>query len=355
MTDAALPGPEIAPFPYFGGKRRAVAAVWAALGPVRSYVEPFCGSAAVLLGRPVETYVTRGWPGVETINDASGMVANFWRAVRAVPAEVAALADYPVSELDLHARHRWLVDRAGALRAALEADPDYFEAKTAAWWAWGASAWIGDGWCPEDGTAIDVKLPDVSHAAKGLHLAHKMPNVANAARGVQLPARAAHPDEADAALRRTAFADERVRHGSLDAWMASLARRLRNARVTCGDWKRVAKRSVLFPVSEPDDHVAGVFLDPPYDAAVRGAMRYAVDGASLSAEARAWCVAEGDNPRLRIVLAGEAGEHAALEARGWRVAAWQRKGGYSRGEGRRDERLWLSPHCVGARQQELFA
>lgn len=36
-----------APFPYFGGKRRAASLVWEAIGNVDHYVEPFCGSAAV--------------------------------------------------------------------------------------------------------------------------------------------------------------------------------------------------------------------------------------------------------------------------------------------------------------------
>ena len=38
-----------APFPYFGGKRRAAPIVWRALGDPSGYVEPFAGSAAVLL------------------------------------------------------------------------------------------------------------------------------------------------------------------------------------------------------------------------------------------------------------------------------------------------------------------
>ena len=76
-----------APFPYFGGKREAAALVWSALGRVQNYVEPFFGSGAVLLGRPP------GWRGNETVNDLDGMVANFWRAVKADPAIVAEHAD----------------------------------------------------------------------------------------------------------------------------------------------------------------------------------------------------------------------------------------------------------------------
>ena len=80
-----------APFPYFGGKSGAVAEVWAAFGPVKNYVEPFAGSAAMLLGAP---------PGkrIETINDADGMVANFWRAIAHDPDAVARAADWPVNE-----------------------------------------------------------------------------------------------------------------------------------------------------------------------------------------------------------------------------------------------------------------
>ena len=54
-----------APFPYFGGKRRAATSVWRELGDPGGYVEPFAGSAAVLLARP-RTSGRR----VETINDA---------------------------------------------------------------------------------------------------------------------------------------------------------------------------------------------------------------------------------------------------------------------------------------------
>lgn len=40
------------PFPYFGGKARAASLVWDAIGDPGGYIEPFAGSAAVLLGRP---------------------------------------------------------------------------------------------------------------------------------------------------------------------------------------------------------------------------------------------------------------------------------------------------------------
>ena len=52
-----------APFPYFGGKALAAETVWRVFGDVDNYVEPFCGSAAMLLSAPEGKRV-------ETINDA---------------------------------------------------------------------------------------------------------------------------------------------------------------------------------------------------------------------------------------------------------------------------------------------
>jgi hypothetical protein len=52
-----------APFPYFGGKSIVAPRVWELLGPNLSrYVEPFAGSAAVLLARPP------GFRGIEVLN-----------------------------------------------------------------------------------------------------------------------------------------------------------------------------------------------------------------------------------------------------------------------------------------------
>ena len=45
-----------APFPWFGGKSRAAHLVWPRFGDVRTYVEPFYGSGAILLAREVELY-----------------------------------------------------------------------------------------------------------------------------------------------------------------------------------------------------------------------------------------------------------------------------------------------------------
>src|SRR3954463_13930337 len=100
-----------APFPYFGGKSRVAPIIWERFGEVRNYVEPFAGSLAVLLGRPTP------FAGTETVNDKCGLIANFWRALRADPDAVARHADWPVNENDATARHAWLVGEKDSLQA----------------------------------------------------------------------------------------------------------------------------------------------------------------------------------------------------------------------------------------------
>jgi hypothetical protein len=134
---------------------------------VDNFIEPFCGSGRRAARRPHA-------PRIETVNDADCMVANFWRATGADPEAVAAFADGPVNEADLHARHRWLVlsDEAKAFRAKMRTDPDYFDAKIAGWWCWGLCCWIGGGWCTAHGETVDGDRkqtgPQLAQVGKGV-------------------------------------------------------------------------------------------------------------------------------------------------------------------------------------------
>jgi len=311
-----------APFPWFGGKARVAAQVWARLGDVPSYVEPFFGSGAVLLARPHA-------PRVETINDADGMVANFWRAVGAAGDEVARHADWPVNEADLHARHLWLIGQRERLTERLMADPDFYDAKAAGWWAWGASCWIGSGWCSGKGPwgVVDGVFTHLGNEGRGVN--RQMPHLSNEGRGVNRKM----PHLGDAG------------RGVFD----ELQQRLRRVRVVCGDWSRVLGDSVLFPVARPGSAGAlcGIFLDPPYRSqnSIDYAGGLAVDHAALEA----WCRENGARPELRIALCGYEGEY---DLPGWGVTEWKAHGGYGRqgdGAGRANaarERVWFSPHCL---------
>ena len=322
-----LVGTLAAPFPYFGGKARACRTVWAALGDPVNYVEPFAGSAAMLLGRPVIGKV-------ETINDADGFVANFWRAVSRDAAAVVQHVDWPVNEIDLFARHGWLVRAAKGLRQRLEADPDYYDVRMAGWWCWGACNWIGDGWCRGDGLWVSDgeqvmnirKLPHLGEAGKGVN--RRLPHLGD---GVN------------------------ARRAVLQAWFDELMNRLRHVRVTAGDWQRV-----LGPSVTTRHGITGIFFDPPY---TKGAMDYAVGGVGgeLAQQVRAWCAEHGHDPNLRIVLCGHAGEHDSLLQHGWDFRHWKAGSGYARTEqscaNYQSETVWCSPHCLPKRQPQavLFA
>lgn len=137
-----MPSTLTAPFPWFGGKRRAAPLVWPRLGRVDNYVEPFAGSLAVLLQNP---HVLK----TETVNDRDAYVSNFWRALAADPEPVLAFADWPVSEADLHARHVWLLEQID-FRERMLTEPHFFDARIAGYWWYGVSSWIGSSWCDYD-------------------------------------------------------------------------------------------------------------------------------------------------------------------------------------------------------------
>jgi hypothetical protein len=194
------------PYPFAGGKKKVAALIWERLGDADNVIEPFAGSLAVLLARPTP-------PRVETVNDQNHFISNFWRAIQADPEQVAYWANSPVSEADLHARHRYLLgldvptpecavperyrrhpllertyrdahadawrsrhpSPAAAFRERVRQDPHFFDAKFAGWFCWGICCWIGSGWCdersqvtPEGADATSQQMPAIGSGARGL-------------------------------------------------------------------------------------------------------------------------------------------------------------------------------------------
>jgi hypothetical protein len=320
-----------APFPYFGGKRRAASIVWSAFGDPSGYVEPFAGSAAVLLARPAFT-----GRRVETLNDADGWLVNAWRAIQHDPAAVAASAYGPVTEIDYHARLAWLHERRTAeLVEWLEGDPENYDAKAAGWWLYVLACGIGDPFGGGPWKVIDGKLRDTraeGNAGRGVN--RELPHLGNAGRGVNrgLP----HLGNAG--------------QGALTAYLDRLAARLSRVRIICGSWERVVKPSVV-RVGSGGDGSRAVFLDPPYSTS--GDLYAHGDKAGdISAAVREWCATADQS--LRIALAGYDTEHDALTEHGWLAVNGKSGGGagYSvRSDNGRRERLWLSPACLSSHDQ----
>lgn len=336
-------GPLLAPFPYFGGKLSVADIVWARFGKVPNYIEPFFGSGAVLLNRPMP------FDGVETVNDKDGMIANFWRAVANNPDEVAHYADWPVNENDLHARHAWLVERKHSLQATMEGNPDYYDAKIAGWWCWGVCCWIGSGFCSGRG-------PWAVREVEGVR---QLVNLGNAGRGVNR--KRVHLSNAGMGVNRKLVNLGDAGRGGLYCWMDSLAKRLYRVRVCCGDWTRVCggRSGDSLQHFFASGQLCAVFLDPPYaDTANRTDKLYSYDDLDVAHAVRDWAVEHGNDPRLRICLAGYDGEH---EMPGdWEVVEWKAQGGYARiADGdtqgkanRHSERLWFIPNCLKATAQD---
>jgi DNA adenine methylase len=203
---------------------------------------------------------------------------------------------------------------------------------------WGLCNWIGSGWCagigPHQTTGARIydarQLPHLGDAGQGIN--RKLPHL-SAGRGInrQLPhlsaGRGEHP--------RSAFIHE---------WMGALHDRLRDTRVTCGDWGRVVKDSVT-----TRHGLTGLFLDPPY---TKGAMDYAAGGVGtdLPLQVQAWCAEHGDDPKLRIALCGHTGEHDALLEAGWVIGRWKARKGYAVSDeaiaNSAGETIWFSPYCI---------
>lgn len=330
-------------FPWFGGKAMVARTVWGAIGDVSSYVEPFFGSGAVLHTRPAAHLAQNR---KETINDLDGFVANFWRATKADRAGVAAHCDWPCNELDLTARHAWLMGQAAAHKERMLADPDYYDAKIAGWWCWGQTWWIGGDWCSgkgpwsvrdgvfgrhDDGSpGVGRQLPYLTDDGQGV--SRKLPHLGTDSQG-------ACADYAQHVLNQ----------------IARLSDRLRRVRVTCGDWARVVTPSAAGYTPSDSAATVGVVLDPPYSAeAGRDMSCYATDSGTVAHDVGAWCATAGTDRRLRIALCGYEGEHDKLQKLGWALLPWKTGGGLAntaKQEGTRGkvnaarERIWFSPAC----------
>jgi len=315
------------------------AEVWTRLGSPTQYIEPFCGSAAMLLAAPRPA-------SLEVVCDTNGFIANFWRAVKYQPAAVAHAADYPVSHIDLGARHAWLMAQRERIGAALHAHDWPGDAEVAGFWLWGQCCWIGSGWCDWSGQIPHAnnagmgvqaagKIPHASDAGMGVQAAGQIPHASDAGRGVQAAGQIPHASDAGREQDRLWTSAGRTAW----VWLHKLADRLERVRVVHGDWSRCL-----------NNHYGGkdtaIFLDPPYRAYER-----LYGGAAPVADAvEVWA---RENASLRIALCGHRGDYALP---GWDVVAWSRGKFTYNGSTTTDcECIWYSPACLPPVMNDLFA
>ena len=344
-----------APYPYFGGKRTIADEVWKRLGAPAQYIEPFCGSAAVLLAAPKPA-------SLEVVCDASGFIANFWRAVKHQPGAVAEASDYPVSHIDLGARHIWLMAQRERIATELHDANWPGDAQAAGWWLWGQCCWIGSGWCEWDrigqvphagnagrGVQAIGQVPHAGNAGRGVQAIGQVPHASDAGRGVQAIGQVPHASDAGMGVQAIGQVPHASDAGRGDTilwtsagrtawrWLHRLADRLERVRVVHGDWSRCL-----------NSHFGGsdtaIFLDPPYRSYEKV---YSV--APVADAVEAWA---RDNAHLRVALCGHKGDY---DLAGWDAVEWDRgRLTYSSSKTTDQECIWYSPTCLPREQRDLF-
>jgi len=413
------------PWPYAGGKADAAPAVWAALGDAAHYAEPFAGSLAVLLRRPhtanrtyfsetvndVDGLLVNAWRSMQLSPDAMAEAASWPVSEADLHARHLALVRWR----EEHQLEHLMGDPAWH-------DPvmgGWWAWGQSCWigagWGSGRGPWVvgDDGRIrrrSEDEPGVKRPLPRLGNNGQGVNrpqarepgvkrvkpfltsngqgvnhpgtrepgVKRPRPSIVNNGQGVTHPGtrepgvKRPRPSIANNGLgvNRPQAREPGVGEyhpmlmPELLRWFRFLAARLRHVRILNGDWTRAVTVGALkmLNVRYGGGH-AGVFLDPPYSAAAtRESNTYACDSETVADDVREWCIANGDEPAYRIVLAGFEGEHNVLEEHGWRVVEWFRSGFLKGGMGnlgsggqQARERLWLSPGCLAApRQMDLI-
>ncbi len=315
--DTSLPeGGLTAPFPWYGGKRRWARTVLERFDGAERYLEPFAGSLAVLLARP-EPF------RYEIVSDTSGLICNFWRAIKHSPEETAEAATWPTIHQDLSARNAALTKWNEAFAPRLSEDPEYHDAKMAGWWAWGVSNSIGAGY--------GTKPRTCSHrGGQGLQMQRtkgfrSMPTAdrcfmdpRGAGQGVQaqrrtLPGGAGSNDSQGHATRSIAVVfphsggegvqvqSSRFESESIQRWFAMISARLEKVVVLNRDWKICKSRSVLANTSTQRTDTC-IFLDPPYRLRLRSNGIYESDREQqpdrAAIESYRWAAENGSKHRI---------------------------------------------------------
>jgi DNA adenine methylase len=319
-----------APFPYFGGKTKIADRVWRALGnDLEHYLEPFFGSGAVLFSCPNP-------PRIETVNDRDAFVCNCWRAIKGDPNTVAEGLNFPINHAELMARRIALNKEEPNLYEKIIGDPEYYNAKMAAYWIYAARYSIGGFRARDEG---NKKIPTISHDTVGVA---GIPAISDGNVGVAGMPMIGSNSVGVAGIPKIGaeyvFTGKSIIH--------ELAKRLSRVRVVCGDWTRVTGGNWQLS-SKP----VGIFLDPPYEAQDRATV-YTHDSTSIAKEVGAYALRMGKEEGCRVVLTGYE-EHMWLTDHGWRTEAWKTAGGYGnqnqKGRAMKNaerEMIYYSPNCL---------
>lgn len=330
-------------FTYFGNKQRISELVWKLFGTDnKAYVEPFAGCLSTLLRSPVKH-------SFEAVNDIDCYVVNAFRAVKYKPDEVIEHLYSPRAEIDLWARHDYLLNHKKDFNLEmLRSDPEFCNAKLAAWWIWGINLWIGGGWCSSVGATKDNKsfCEKPNNANTGVFKSlSKKPAQGN--RGTQKPlngsvgilSKTQKPLKGSVGILTQ---DNNYSHiDNLTNKVYDVFERLVNVNILCGDWKRL-----VTPSYSSGFKTCAVFLDPPYKSNDKASEVYdnnSIDG-TIFDECKNYFLANYKNKNMKIILCGEDWFWPDCPS-DIHKEYWKRNSGYSKDESKRSEVLWCSDGC----------
>ena len=326
-------------FTYFGNKAYVANQVWDYFGQTDAYVEPFVGSAAVLLASPYKhTY--------EAVNDWDCHIVNVFRSLRYHKDGVIQAAYWPRTELDLHMRHDYLVMHMEDLRSLLLSDVKACNPELAGWWIWGINLWLGGGWC------TSKKVDKTKPHNKGILTLAKKP----VARNQGILTLAQKPVARNKGILTLARKPVSCNRGILNKGdrleiitdlITRVHDRLIDTNILYGDFERV-----LTPSYTTGFGTCAVFMDPPY----RGYMKdkiYAIEHADTWDRAKDWFLAHMDDPAYRIILCGQDDDWPD-KPDSVRVHTWTRMAGMAKDKKKNTlEKLYISPHCLSAEIMHL--
>jgi len=260
--------------------------IWERVEKCKTFVEPFCGSAAVTLAAPAGAFHH------SIVNDLDPLVANVWRALKYKPDEVARAIDMPMDHIQIHAIRHALEDKRVEIVAKMLFDPEWCDPEWAGRVCYQLSCYIGS----EALEHYDAprSLPE--------GVPHAVPSIANP-----------RTISSVKGSGKRSFDGSRYRD-----WFLDLATRLSQCAVTCCDWTRLIKRM------EAEGSV--VFFDPPYSVKER-VKTYSFDSFDVAGKVREWCV---KNQRARWIYTGYDTECEPLAATtGSDLHRWKTNGGYA--------------------------
>lgn len=152
------------PLTYYGGKQRLAAEIVSYMPRHYSYLEPFCGGAAVLFAKPKAER--------ETLNDSDRTIVRFWRALRDRPDELAAaVAATPYGRAEWNDCRDLEVDDdvEAARRLLVNVDQSFSRSRV----SWSPPSMLRDRrgrWQPGSWDNLPAKLIAAAHRLKGVCL-----------------------------------------------------------------------------------------------------------------------------------------------------------------------------------------